>query len=1113
MSSYQQGGDLETPGATPSAEKRTKGPWIWIGALIAIVLGCLAFFNRQPIVQAFEGRAPGPSLADGQSEDVKNGEFKMSNFDSRKPFSSFLPGIAGVYGTPMWLFYINRGQGVAAFGTENKEHPLYQFESANIAYQVTPYTGFRTFLKGTRGKQNFSHQPFFPDTASSSGVSRDMTVAMNKMTIEESNADLGIDTKIQYFSVSNEEYPGLVRQVTLTNTDPTESATMDVVDGLTQMMPYGVFDWYIKNMGRTTEAWMKVYNLDQNPGLPYYKMSASIKDSEVHALVLSLTNPPDRFVSLLLGNKDLLPYIVDPTVVFGQDTAMQSPQLFLKESLKDLLNKPQSMSGKTPCAYSAASVSLAAGESVTITSIYGFSPDIENLNNEVLPSITANGFANSKLGEADSLTRELTDPVMTLSKSGVFDGYVRQNFLDNWLRGGYPKILGDGSVYHTYSRIHGDLERDYNYYVVAPTFYSQGPGNYRDVNQNRRSDIMFEPRVGDFNIRTFLSLMQADGYNPLTVNTALFSVPDKKEVMGQLVSTSVGSLTSNHATALKELLAKPFWPGDLFKAMKDKNVKLQVPKDEFLNLVTEHAEQVFYANYTQDGFWADHWTYDLDLVDSYLTVFPDKKEELLFDSQEMPFFMSEGQVQSRSNKTVMLEPGKIRQVGAVAVDPEKHDLLQERITSQFGYWQRDNSGEIFTLPLMGKLLMLGTLKFATLDPQGMGVEMEGGKPGWMDAMNGLPALFGSGMPESFEALRVLKFCRGALSLGRMTHLPKEYGIMLSGIKDALDVHAQDQDDFAYWDTVAGLREVYRESVRLTFNGEKVQLSPEELGPLLDTMIAKMEVGQQKALDFGDGVVPCYFSWTVTDYIPSPDAKEGDQYVKVMPKGFKPTVIPLFLEGPVRQMKVLTKKEDHKAVYEAVKHSTLRDKELKMYKICESLEGQSEEVGRAVGFTPGWLENESIWLHMSYKFYLELLRAGLYDEFWAELQDGCVAFMDPSVYGRSPLEASSFITSSAHPDKSLHGVGFVSRLSGSTAEFLSMWELFMAGPTPFIVNNGSLEVTLSPALPSWLFTDAGTVTFTLVGTTKVTYHNPQGKDTWASGMKIEKMRVVKDGNEV
>jgi len=35
--------------------------------------------------------------------------------------------------------------------------------------------------------------------------------------------------------------------------------------------------------------------------------------------------------------------------------------------------------------------------------------------------------------------------------------------------------------------------------------------------------------------------------------------------------------------------------------------------------------------------------------------------------------------------------------------------------------------------------------------------MEGGKPGWNDAMNGLPGILGSGMPETYEALRILQF--------------------------------------------------------------------------------------------------------------------------------------------------------------------------------------------------------------------------------------------------------------------------------------------------------------------------------------------------------------------
>lgn len=75
--------------------------------------------------------------------------------------------------------------------------------------------------------------------------------------------------------------------------------------------------------------------------------------------------------------------------------------------------------------------------------------------------------------------------------------------------------------------------------------------------------------------------------------------------------------------------------------------------------------------------------------------------------------------------------------------------------------------------------------------------------------------------------------------------------------------------------------------------------------------------------------------------------------------------------------------------------------------------------------------------------------GLYEEFFKELKDGLVAFMDPDVYGRPPIECSSFIASSAHPDETIHGQGYLARLSGSTAEFLSMWNLMMMGAQPFV----------------------------------------------------------------
>jgi hypothetical protein len=77
--------------------------------------------------------------------------FIFYDFDATAPISSFLPGMAGVFGKPVQAFSVNRGQGIASFGMASKDFPLLEFNSSNEAYQLTPYIGFRTFNLGSRG--------------------------------------------------------------------------------------------------------------------------------------------------------------------------------------------------------------------------------------------------------------------------------------------------------------------------------------------------------------------------------------------------------------------------------------------------------------------------------------------------------------------------------------------------------------------------------------------------------------------------------------------------------------------------------------------------------------------------------------------------------------------------------------------------------------------------------------------------------------------------------------------------------------------------------------------------------------------------------------------------
>jgi hypothetical protein len=471
-------------------------------------------------------------------------------------------------------------------------------------------------------------------------------------------------------------------------------------------------------------------------------------------------------------------------------------------------------------------------------------------------------------------------------------------------------------------------------------------------------------------------------------------------------------------------------------------------------------------------------------------------------------------VQPRDFKYVEVDGLGIRQDNSVYDDPEKLGQLADRDAQPDGAFELaaptgddDASSAVYTVEPVSKVLLLFATKFTLLDPSGLGVEMDANKPGWNDAMNGLPGLLGSGMPETCEAWRIGDWLASTIRrVQRPVVVPVELGDLIANTTEALKDASL--TDFEYWERVASYREAYRARVRLFFSGDEVSLDAATLADFLGRATKKLERGIEKSLAYTDGVImPTYFQHVVTAYeYTGLKNFVGQPFVRAT--AFEAKVFPLFLEGPVRQLKTVPRADgvQLKKIHDAVLASPLYDKPIGQYKICESLEGQPFEMGRMMAFTPGWLENESVWLHMSFKYYLELLRAGLYEDFWTAMATGAPYNMDVETYGRSPLECGSFIVSSAYPDEELWGTSYLARLSGSTAEFLSIWLLVFAGPAPFTLGDGGgLELALRPAVPAKLFKDDGTVTFTFLGGVEVTYVNPSRADSWT--LEVVKMELL------
>ena len=519
----------------------------------------------------------------------------------------------------------------------------------------------------------------------------------------------------------------------------------------------------------------------------------------------------------------------------------------------------------------------------------------------------------NKFVEAEELVDSFTSDVKTHTAAGKFDQYIEQCYLDNFLRGGYPYVLnkdGNKSIIHLFSRKHGDPERDYNFFSIAAEYYSQGNGNFRDVSQNRRNDVFFNKDVGEFNVKTFFSLIQADGYNPLEVRPSLFNIKEGKE---DEVKAYVADSISGDATAIQNIVAGKFTPGQISNTIAKLQLELKVDDGDFIANILNDCDQNIEAGFAE-GYWSDHWDYNMDLVDNYLSIFPDKLDELVFKDNTYKFYDSVAYVVPRSEKYVINKKGAVRQYGMEVEDEAK--LARPGFNKWATNWLKTPDEKIYNTTLAVKMITLALSKFAQLDVDGMGVEMEGGKPGWNDAMNGLPGLFGSGTPETFELKRLIKFITDNFNGSETVVMPAEIAKYLDDVKAVLDKYNNGQvSDFEYWDEVATIRENYRESVKLYLSGEETEVSKDYINEVFSAFAAKIDKGIEKAVEMGNGLVPTYFTHEAVDFEPVVD-ENGNPVMshyglqKAVVKEFKTVALPYFLEGPARMLEgVLQGRED------------------------------------------------------------------------------------------------------------------------------------------------------------------------------------------------------------
>lgn len=962
----------------------------------------------------------------------------ISSYGKKPPFSSFLPGVAGEKGVPLWCFYVNRGQCVAGFGSRDKNHSIMEFSPAHTAYQRVQLSGFRTFLKvdGT------VYEPF----QNGEGC---MEIHENMLSI---HSECGpADIRVSYFIVPNADLGMLARRVEIRLEDD-GIHQIEVLDGLASIVPFGLNQFDLKMMNQTAKAWMMVEG-DENR-LPYFRLRASLADTT------SVEPIEEGSFGAAAVNGQLLPVVVDPRTLFGWDTAMTFPHAFANHALSDLLQKPQRKENELPCCFFAHHADLQPEQTICIESIYGLSHGLTSFHPHVEDLLVQGRLAEKQALAADLLSPYVR-PIETHTADPLFDRYCRQSYIDNFLRGGVPHLYHDGEkkqLFYLFSRKHGDLERDYNDFVVTPEYASQGNGNFRDVLQNRRSDPRFCPDAGWAPLKPFLELIQSDGYNPLVIQPTTFVLDEPIDGLD---------------------IRQPFTPGDVMKQLEVSGLDEEAQHEMFQKVLCAARPQVN-ASFGE-GYWVDHWIYLLDLLESWLSVYPESKMEML-NERCLRWFTARAAVQPLHKRCVKT-PNGIRQ----------HHALYEKQQNTDWLCTKDNQ-LILSTPLE-KLFFLCVVKFAALDHTGEAISMEAGKPGWYDALNGLPGLFGSSTAESCELWRLLHFLLDALkSQTAPMYLPAE----MAAFARKIACIASEPDPMKRWQNATSALEDYREQ---PISGME-SILPKEALSMLCAMEKAVSESVSELIARTDGAFPTYFTNLPKEWN---ETEEG-----ICPVSFDHRPLPLFLEGPMHVMRLPVDRETKKKIMESVSASGLYDEKLKMYKVCTDLSAETPELGRANAFTRGWLEHESVWLHMEYKYLLELIKNGFYDRFLEDFENALIPFQPEERYGRSVIENCSFLASSANPDPEIHGRGFVARLSGATAEFLDMWQRMFFGE-PFAITDGSLRLWLCPTLPARL--NHGEVCAMFLGHTPVTYHLPENEAVTPENHQPVCYRLLKhDGKE-
>ena len=489
----------------------------------------------------------------GQEVEINNELFyKISNVDNMRPFFMSL-----VSSSDHWFFISSTG-GLSA-GRKNPDQALFPYYTDDKISESSEFTGSKTIFLIDKSDKTFLWEPFSMRNQGIYRVSRNLYKSYygNKIIFEEINLDL--EVAFIYEWNTSDEY-GFVRRSRVENRAK-ESAKLRILDGIQNILPYGVNEGLQNSTSNLVDAYKKS-ELETDSGIGIFSLSAIIVDKAEPSealkvnLVWSLGLEKSK---KLLSSTQLDSFRRGHEIEEESDIKAERGAYFLE---KEIELKSLGKEEWTIVANVNQNMNDLVRLKAELTEPVGLAGKVLgsiNTGTEDLMKIVAASDGLQMTSDSLRNARHFANTIFNVMRGGVFDrNYeieredfqeylkkanhqvytIKKNLLtglpDKFTLDYLKEIIQSDSnkdfkrlaleyLPLKFSRRHGDPSRPWNKFSINTKSEIDGSkildyqGNWRDIFQNWEALVHSYPEFIEGMISKFLNATTFDGYNPYRV--------------------------------------------------------------------------------------------------------------------------------------------------------------------------------------------------------------------------------------------------------------------------------------------------------------------------------------------------------------------------------------------------------------------------------------------------------------------------------------------------------------------------------------------------------------------------------------------------------------------